>query len=324
MSACASSVLADIEQSEKGFQDIAPSPSSVIALIERPSLDPSDSTFVIVSTQTLPVAQTPLPTLNLLAVTPYPNATRVSIGKSWENRDIWAWQFGNGLHTLVLIGGIHGGAEANTVHLADLLVSHFRQNPDDVLPGIRLLIIPVANPDGLARGQSLDGRLNAHQVDLNRNWGCEWADTAYLHEIPISPGSQPFSELETMVLRAFFLSVSPDAVLFYHSAAGGIFMGRCGDSEPGADWMGPLLDDATGYPVSRFTAYPVSGDATNWLAEQNIPAAVIELYSDTQPEFDRNLSGVMALQCHFALDSIMSVQPDQALQHRCDAYGWGD
>ena len=304
-------------------------PTRVVAFTEIPppiALS-SETPFPIAAvtpSETTPFSLLPtgalFPTLFLPTATPYPDIPQFSIGKSWENRDIWAWQFGDGQYTLMLIGGIHGGAEANTVRLADLLVSHFRQNPGDILPGIRLFVIPIANPDGLARGQSLAGRLNAHEVDLNRNWGCEWSDTAYLRKTPVSPGPRAFSELETMALRTFFLSMSPDAVLFYHSAAGGIFMGQCGGQAPGADWMAPLLDEATGYPARRFTAYEVSGDATNWLAERNIPAAVVELYSAEQPEFERNLNGVMALQCHFALNSIAGAQPDLALQQRCDSF----
>jgi hypothetical protein len=249
--------------------------------------------------------------------TPYPDTPQFSIGRSWEERDVWAWQFGGGPHIIVLVGGMHGGSEANTTRLADLLVSHFQQNPDQVLPGIHLVIIPTANPDGLSRGSSLAGRLNARQVDLNRNWGCEWADTATFHNTPVSPGSRPFSEPETLALRAFFLTVSPDAVLFYHSSAGGIFMGECGGSEPGSDWMGPLLEAATGYRVRKFTAYAVSGDASNWLAERGIPSAVVELFSANQPDFNRNLAGVMALQCHYALPDITDPQLAEELQQIC-------
>jgi hypothetical protein len=314
VSACVSSTLVDPARPTVTVQNTfvlppseTPSPFPIVEAIptKTPSLTPSPS-------------GTPYPTLFVPTSTSYPDAPHFSIGQSWEGRDIWAWQFGGGPTTIVLIGGIHGGAEANTTRLADLLVSHFHQNPDQVLPGIHLFIIPTANPDGLSRGGSLAGRLNAHQVDLNRNWGCEWADTAYLRKTPVSPGPRPFSEVETLALRSFFLTVSPDAALLYHSAAGGIFMGQCGDSAPGADWLGPLLDAATGYRMRKFTAYEVSGDASNWLAERGIPSAVVELSSDDKPEFDRNLAGVMALQCHFAQESITDPQLVPTTQQLCE------
>src|SRR5689334_15745204 len=45
------------------------------------------------------------PTFVIPSLTPYPDDTHFSIGQSVEGRDIWAWQFGSGLHTIVLIGG---------------------------------------------------------------------------------------------------------------------------------------------------------------------------------------------------------------------------
>lgn len=314
LSACVSSTLVDPTQPLATAQS-----TPVIPPSETPSsFAVAEAIPTDIPSSTLSPTETPFPTLLIPTDTPYPDTPQFSIGQSWEGRDIWAWQFGGGPTSIVLVGGVHGGAEANTVRLADLLAGHFYQNPDQVLPGIHLYIIPTANPDGLSRGNSLAGRLNARQVDLNRNWGCEWADTAYFRRMLVSPGPRPFSEAETLALRAFFLTVSPDAVIFYHSAAGGTFMGQCGDSSPGADWMGPLLDAATGYRVRKFTAYEVSGDASNWLAERGVPAAVVELFSGDQPEFDRNLAGVMALQCHLALENVTDPQLIPTIQQICE------
>lgn len=249
---------------------------------------------------TVTPSPTPFPTLVLPSLTPYPNDHHFSIGTSWEGRAIWAWQFGDGPDKIVLVGGIHGGYEGNTVVLSELLVNHFRQNPEEVLPGIKLVIIPVANPDGLPRGGGLEGRFNARGVDLNRNWGCEWAEMAYLRDMEVDPGPRPFSEPEALALRTYFMAEPPDAVVFYHSAADGIFMGSCGEHERAA-WMGHLLEDATGYPYGPFRYYEITGDASNWLAERDIPAAVVELSSRDDPEFARNLAGVLALQCYFVL-----------------------
>lgn len=258
---------------------------------------------------------TPTATFVSPSLTPYADDQRFSIGQSVEGRDLWAWQFGEGPRTIVLVGGMHGGFEGNTVVLSEELVSYFRLHPAEVLPGIRLVIIPSSNPDGLLRGSGLEGRFNANGVDLNRNWGCDWEPTAMLQDIEVDPGPRAFSEPESLALRAFFIAEPPDAVLFYHSAAGGVFLGECGD-EPAARWLGDLLEESTGYPhQASFDFYVVSGDASNWLAERGIPAAVIELYSRDDTEFEINLAGVMALQCHFAQEE----QPNDALVERfCD------
>jgi hypothetical protein len=40
---------------------------------------------------------------------------------------------------LLLVGGMHGGWEANTVGLVNELIAHFETHPEDVLPGISLV-----------------------------------------------------------------------------------------------------------------------------------------------------------------------------------------
>jgi protein MpaA len=198
---------------------------------------------------------------------------------------------------LMLVGGIHGGWESNTVTLVEALIAHFEANPDQVLPGLSLLLVPALNPDGAALGGTLAGRFNANGVDLNRNWGCEWEATAYFRDDEVDPGSEPFSEPETTALAALINDFRPAAVLFYHSAANGIFGGRCGDeSHSGA--MVTVLGEATGYEYGAdFTSYPVSGTAPTWVDSLGIPAADVELASASATEFERNLRGVLALQC---------------------------
>lgn len=220
-------------------------------------------------------------------------------GLSEDGRPILLWRFGSGAHLLTLIGGIHGAYEANTVALAELLVAHFQTHPAALYGNLTLDIIPVVNPDGYALSDRVAGRYNSRGVDLNRNWGCEWSPEAYFHNRLVNPGTEPFSEAETRVMADYALEQEPAVVIFYHSAADGVFLGACGDS-PAPRYLGKLLEDATGYPYGTFSAYPVTGDATNWLVEQGIDAAVIELKTASSPEFERNLAGVMALQCHFA------------------------
>ncbi|MBZ0287874.1 MAG: hypothetical protein K8I30_09695, partial [Anaerolineae bacterium] len=127
--------------------DIAASPSSSPTLAPASTLIPTQNTFVI--------------------------------GQSVQGRDIVAWRFGDGEHIVLLVGGIHAGFETNTIVLVNEMIAHFQGTPADVLPGITLLLIPVANPDGLVLGRESQGRFNANNVDLNRNWGCEWSATAY-------------------------------------------------------------------------------------------------------------------------------------------------
>lgn len=218
------------------------------------------------------------------------------VGRSVEGRSITARRFGAGPRTLLLVGGIHGGWEANTVTLIEELIAYFETNPADVLPGLALVLLPAANPDGLARGLTAEGRFNANGVDLNRNWGCGWSAQAVWRNQPVSAGPRPFSEPETQALAALVQQLRPAAVLFYHSAASGVFAGRC-DGDHGSARLAQVLGEAAGYSYGQpFSAYRVTGTASSWVDGQGIPAADVELQSGSDSEFVRNLAGVMAVQ----------------------------
>jgi hypothetical protein len=290
-------------------------PRVVIAVVPTavPTAIPTDRPSPI-----LPTALQILPTLPPLpfsspspALTPDPKATPSGtpvlprppaantfvIGQSAQGRDILAWRFGSGGKTLLLVGGIHTGFESNTVLLINALVAHFESTPIDVLPGMSVILIPVLNPDGLVRGRNADGRFNANNVDLNRNWGCDWSATAYWKQEKVNPGAYPFSEPETQALQAFIQQIRPTAALFYHSAADGIFEGTCNDKVDSAQ-LAAVLGDASGYPYGKpFTAYTVSGTESNWADGEGILSADVELAGTRDAEFDRNLRGILAVQC---------------------------
>jgi predicted deacylase len=218
------------------------------------------------------------------------------VGLTVEGRPILARDFGSGDKRLLLVGGMHGGWEGNTVTLINQLITHFDTHPEDVLPGMTITLIPAANPDGLVRGREESGRFNANGVDLNRNWGCEWSADAIWRNQSVDAGAQPFSEPETQYVSEFIMQIQPDTVLFYHSAAGGVFAGNCA-GDHGSMLMAEVLGQATGYSYGQpFTAYRVTGTAASWVDGEGIPAADVELLSWTASEFERNLRGVMALQ----------------------------
>ena len=56
-----------------------------------------------------------------------------------------------------------------------------------------------------------------------------------------------------------------------------------------------LYGEAAGYAIGEFTAYPISGDAGNRLAQQNIASFTVELSDHQDVEPDRNLRGLLSL-----------------------------
>lgn len=251
---------------------------------------------VIPTTSPTPTV-TPYPT-----VIPVPTATpavwpdTLSLGESANGNPIRAYRVGDGSRALLLVGGVHAGTEGNTVALMNQLLAHIEANPDAIDPDLMWWIVPALNPDGLQSGS----RFNGNGVDLNRNWGCGWHPDAVWSGGAVDAGDAAMSEPETQHLAAFILQLRPEAVVFYHSAADGVFAGDCPGR--GGAWTSSVLEAtyarAAGYSYgAAFSAYPVTGTAPNWVDGLGIPSVDVELSSHSDPQFERNLRAVLAVQC---------------------------
>jgi hypothetical protein len=105
----------------------------------------------------------------------------------------------------------------------------------------------------------------------------------------------PFSEPETRALSALIQNTRPETVLFYHSAAGGVFAGEC-EVDHGSAEMSQILGQATGYTYGQeFSAYKVTGTAASWVDGLGIPSADVELLTQHDSEFARNRAGLLAV-----------------------------
>src|SRR5207248_10596063 len=113
----------------------------------------------------LAAAFAPLPTLRAGRAQETPAWT--AIGFSQAGLPLVVHHLGRGATRLFLLGGQHGGPEANTTALARALLEHFGDHPEELPDGLGLDVMPLGNPDGTAARtrQYLDG------VDPNRNWG---------------------------------------------------------------------------------------------------------------------------------------------------------
>ncbi|MEO8637418.1 MAG: M14 family metallopeptidase [Candidatus Taylorbacteria bacterium] len=238
------------------------------------------------------------------------------IGTSVEGRSIEAFTFGSGATHLVFVGGIHGGYEWNSVLLSYQFIDYLSQNPGALPASLTVSVIPSANPDGVfkvigkvGRFVLADvptttpqttpglGRFNAHDIDLNRNFDCNWKPTSTWREKTVSAGTQAFSEPEAKALRDFVLKDKPVGVVFWHSQSNAVYASECnaGILPRTLDIMN-VYSKASGYPaVKSFDAYSITGDAEGWLASINIPAITVELSTHGTVEWERNLAGAKAL-----------------------------
>jgi hypothetical protein len=239
---------------------------------------------------------------------------RSVLGTSTQGFPIEAYQIGNGPIRLAFIGGIHGGYEWNTTLLAYQAIDFFISHPDELPDSISLYVVPSANPDGLAAiigrfgrftfddmrslttTSTFPGRFNGNGVDLNRNWGYNWTPNAFWWQVRVSGGAEPFSEVESQILRDFLTAPPMAAVVFWHSAARGVYPGRCDAPLPQTNILGTTYAEASQYPAyDSFDHYPITGDATDWLCSQGIPAIVVELSSKRGLDWPQNLSAMKAV-----------------------------
>jgi murein tripeptide amidase MpaA len=235
------------------------------------------------------------------------------LGYSVLDRPIELYTFGSGPNTLIFVGGLHGGYEWNSTVLAYEVIDYFTEAPTAVPESITVHIIPAANPDGIfaVTGKSgpisatnviisdtFPARFNANGVDLNRNWGCDWTASAVWWDEIVSGGTAPYSEVENQILLAFIQSQEATlrGVIFWHSSAFLVSPGQCGGTvhQPSQD-IANAYALAARYPVGSFNAYPVTGEASDSLAQMGIPSFSVELSSHESIDWIRNRDGIQAL-----------------------------
>ncbi len=242
------------------------------------------------------------------------NAPETAIGKSVENRDIMAYHFGTGSKELLFIGGIHGGYEWNTSLVAYEFIDYLKQNPNAVPSNVKVTVIPVLNPDGLQKvvGKTgvftsadvspsatvqVAGRFNAHTVDLNRNFDCDWQASGKWQDKTVSGGTGAFSEPESLALKNYVAAHKPTAVVAWYSSAGGVYASNCHNGVlPETTTLTKTFADASGYPAhADFNFYELTGDMVNWFAKNNVPAISVLLTNHTDTEWTKNKAGIEAV-----------------------------
>lgn len=234
------------------------------------------------------------------------------IGESNNGNDIIAYHYGSGDRELLLVAGVHGAYAANTSQLANELRDHLEDA--NIPDNLRVTVIPVLNPDGLEavyemtevtnnftalanHDDTIIGRFNANEVDLNRNFDCDWAATSMWRSQEVSGGSAAFSETEAAALRDYVNEHDPIAAIVWFSAEGKVYPSACGGTPSTASTeLAATFALAAGYPSEKtFDAYAINGDMVNWLAKQGVPAISVLLSSHNSTDRTKNITGLDAV-----------------------------
>ena len=174
-----------------------------------------------------------------------------SLGKSYENRDIWCLEISDnpGIdedEPEVLFMGLHHAREWPTLEicleLCDTLTRSYGTNTTihDLVDNRKIWIIPCVNPDGYVYDHDVHlgsqwWRKNRHYIesydlygiDLNRNYGGAtngdiqgmWGSLGMSHH-PSSElycGNNPFSELETQAIKRFVIDHNICGCISWHT-----------------------------------------------------------------------------------------------------------
>jgi len=225
------------------------------------------------------------------------------IGTSPNKHNIGGYSFGNSKKCVIVIGGIHGRYEENTIYIANRLIDYCGRNEQNL--SVTVKIIPNLNPDAfryelndpiLKTNGSLI-RFNGNSVDLNRNWYTpDWrADCVYsFNDVRIRAGGKtPMSEPEIISLSDFILgckSVYEEIyVITLHSYVvnktekGSVFPSYIKNSKneievlESSDKLADIFShDGSFLKNAIFQNYTVTGEMAYWCGINNIAEVDLE------------------------------------------------
>jgi predicted deacylase len=191
------------------------------------------------------------------------------VGHSVAGRPLHAYRLGDpgSANRVVVMSTMHGDEPATRRILAAL-------RDGAPISGIDLWVVPVVNPDGLARHT----RKNAHGVDLNRNYPYRWADLDGRYE----SGPRAASEPETRALMAFFAEIRPRRVVSIHQPLNGVDV-----STPASRPFAVRLADGLDLPRRNLTCGGTCyGTFTQWFMHRFGGVAVTVEYG-AHPSLER-------------------------------------
>jgi protein MpaA len=155
----------------------------------------------------------------------------VEVDRTVEGRPIETLVLGSGPQTILLIASIHGNESAGTP-LLQQLVKYVRRDKD-LLTGWRLVLLPIANPDGYVHRV----RYNSHGIDLNRNFAASNRQSLARY------GTTELSEPESKLIVRMLDQYKPARIVSIHQPLTCI------------DYDGPAEEIA--FSIARYCELPV-------------------------------------------------------------------
>jgi len=166
--------------------------------------------------------------------------SRYKAGVSFENRPIECIVLGEGEDVTFILAAIHGNEVAGTP-LCHKLISFLDDNRY-LMAGKKVVVMPVANPDGVAAGV----RTNARGVDLNRNF------EAANRQNNARNGMTALTEPESVVIKEVIRDHAPDRIVSLHEPL------ECIDWDGPGEVLARRMGEFCDLPVNRLGSRPGS------------------------------------------------------------------
>ncbi len=163
------------------------------------------------------------------------------------------------------MASIHGN-ERNTRPVAELLIAYLKAYPD-TYANCTVTVLPCLNPDGWAHAT----RVNAHQVDLNRNFPVGWHANVLGKE---SRGASALSEPESAALTTLVKQLQPAKIVSIHNP---LHLLDWSDGKSG-EALADLISSYDHYPVPKGgVGYPTPGSFGQLAESLNCAVVTLEL-----------------------------------------------
>jgi len=181
--------------------------------------------------------------------------TELEPGKSVEGHSIPAYKTDvKADKYLYLLAGTHGD-EVEGIHVLKELFAWLKN--EHSMKDMPIVVVPILNVDGYRAST----RVNAHMVDLNRNYPTkDWTSEA--SQKKYNPGPKALSEPENQYLVKLLDKYRPGFIISFHTWKPILnYNGDCQD-------VAEFLSSYNKYPISSDIGYPTPGSFGSFVPEK--------------------------------------------------------
>ncbi|PLX15732.1 MAG: hypothetical protein C0601_12205 [Candidatus Muiribacterium halophilum] len=221
-----------------------------------------------------------------------------SIGKSWEDRDIWALVISDNPgvdedEPTAAFWGAHHSREWISIEVPIAIAQYLIENYDKdlevkkIVDNNEIWVVPMVNPDGVEYSMKeysywrknrrhITG--NTYGIDPNRNYGYHWGESGASSSAwsDTYKGEEAFSEKETQAVRDIAAKKKFAVSISYHSYGGDILFPwsytdkeKCKDHDQ-LKMIADKMNKYVNYSVMQSgDLYPAAGDSDDWLYSQH-------------------------------------------------------